>query len=342
QAAGVQPDVDGALAPALDEDLPHARCGPDQVLDPGVGELGQLAQRKGPGDGDGQDGHGVGVEIGDDGRVGSLGQSPQHLADFVANVLKRRVRIAFEGEGDADEGEALAVDRAQLLDPRDGVELLLDGLGDGGLDLLRTRTGEAGEDGDGGALHVRQEVDAEAAVGDGAQRHERRREHGGEDRPADADLGEVPEPCSARAAPEVESTFTWARSYRRAIPVRRSAAPSSSGPCTSASPPRLRRMVTGRSRAAPSFRTKTLWTPATEEIAVSGTGKTFSCVPSRITPEAKTPGRRCSAGFSKSASTGKVRELPETSGPTRETLPRWPGLPAAEISTSMPGRMRPT
>src|SRR5690606_6722561 len=94
-----------------------------------------------------------------------------------------------------------------------GVEHLLDGLGDGGFDLLGTRTGQAGEDRDGGALDFRQEVHAEAAVGDGAHHHEGHRHHGGEDRPPDADLREVHgRRSSARASGSVLSTRTGAPS----------------------------------------------------------------------------------------------------------------------------------
>ena len=64
------------------------------------------------------------------GRFGSDG------VDVVAHLLRGDVDVLLEAEGDEDLRDALGRDRAQLVDAADGVDRLLDLVGDLGLDLL--------------------------------------------------------------------------------------------------------------------------------------------------------------------------------------------------------------
>src|SRR5687767_8978074 len=72
----------------------------------------------------------------------------------------------------------------------DGVDRLLDGLGDLALDDLGRRARVRRLDADDGARDVGVLVDGQPLVGDGAQDDERHHEHGGEDGAPDGDVGE--------------------------------------------------------------------------------------------------------------------------------------------------------
>ena len=80
---------------------------------------------------------------------------------------------------------------AQLLDALDGVDGLLDALGDLGLHLLGGRARQGGADRDGGQIDRREAIDAQAEIAGGADHHQRQDDHRREDRPADTNLGEL-------------------------------------------------------------------------------------------------------------------------------------------------------
>src|SRR6185503_18776463 len=117
QAVHVDADVDGPLQAAVDRDVAHPRHalqeGPHRL----VRDLRELADRPLGGEGDGDHGGAVVVELADGRRVEVAGQVGQGGGHPIAHVLGGGVDLAVEVEGDDHDRGALAGDRAQLLDP---------------------------------------------------------------------------------------------------------------------------------------------------------------------------------------------------------------------------------
>jgi hypothetical protein len=187
---GVQPDAHGVQRRAIEVGLGHAgdrRHPLDQIA---VGVVGQLqgAERAG-GQVQDDDRRGVGVGLGDLGRVGLVGQVRRHPADRVAHVVGGRVEVAVQGEGDGDLRTAVArgaVDAVDALDPGD---LALDDLGDPLLDDLGRGAAIGGRDRHHRRIDARQLADRQALEGGQADDAEDDRGDRGEDRPANGKVG---------------------------------------------------------------------------------------------------------------------------------------------------------
>ena len=189
QAIGVDEDMDFAAGSALDGDFADAFGVFELLLDLLIGDEGDIAQGARRGDGDLEDGGGVGIEFLDDGLLGGLRQVRDDQVDFVLDFLGGDVAILGEQERDDDLGLAFGGDGADFVHHADGVDGVLDFLGDFGLDFFRGRAGVGDRHEHSGDIDFGKEVDAEAEVGEDADHHEGEDEHGGEDRAADAELG---------------------------------------------------------------------------------------------------------------------------------------------------------
>src|SRR5207344_2990133 len=195
--------------------------------------------------------------------------------------------VALEREVDRDARVPLIGRRAQLVDAADGVDRLLDALGDRGLDLFGARARQVGLHRYDRGVGFRHEIEAERFVRHGAQHDERRGHHDGEDRPLDADFGDVhgraPRPPGSSAILTVTPVASWLRFVVAS--------------CSSPFKP----VVTSTSlfcrapseiccwRAFPSSITYTVDTPARVEIASSGTASTRASTWVSTTPCAKKP-----------------------------------------------------
>jgi len=149
-AGRLHPHVHRALQSADDSHLAHARRPLHADLHHLVRQLGQLAEGPVAGQGHRQDRLLVVVELRNQGRRRVVRELPEDGGDAIPYVLGRRVDVPVEIEGDDHDGGAGARDRPQLVDPLDGVDHLLDPLGDPGFHLLRGGAGELGADRDGG------------------------------------------------------------------------------------------------------------------------------------------------------------------------------------------------
>ena len=98
QFLGVDDDVDLARTAADDEHLADAADRLEPAAQSLVGELGDVADRRGAGERDGEDGNGVRVDLLDDRRVGVLRQVAQDGVDPVADFLRRDVDVLLEHE----------------------------------------------------------------------------------------------------------------------------------------------------------------------------------------------------------------------------------------------------
>ena len=97
---------------------------------------------------------------------------------------------AVQVEGDDDDHGAAAGDRAQLLDPLDRVDLLLELLRDLGLHLFGGGAGQLDAHVDRGQVDGREAIDAEPEPAGRAHDDEGHDQHGREHRTLDADFGE--------------------------------------------------------------------------------------------------------------------------------------------------------
>src|SRR5262249_21324019 len=223
--------------------------------------------------------------------------------------------------------------RAQLVDAADRVDDLLDRLGQLRLDLLGARAGEIRLHRHDGRIGFRHQVEPELDVGEGAEQDQRRRHHDGEHPPPDADAaglhralpsprprGRPRRPSDAGAASVSPPTRTevpvasWLRLLDASVsPPFSPSAISSSLPCRAPS-------VTCCWRVFPFSITYTDETPASVEMASSGTASTSSSSRVCTVPFAKKPGFSTRSALSTSASTAKVRVVWSTAGLTYATL----------------------
>ena len=201
EPARIHGDLDLALP------LAHQRHGADVLhalerpLDPLVGQLRDLPRGPAAGDDEGEDGRRVEVELLDDRRLGALRELGEDRGDLLADVLRGPLDVAVEDERDEDLALPLDRRRAQLVDPADRVDDLLDPLGDLALDLLRARPRQARRDRHGRDVDLREDVEAEVPVGGEPQHHEGDDEHRREDGPADAEVDERHGATASRPAP---------------------------------------------------------------------------------------------------------------------------------------------
>ena len=101
-----QIDPDGAVAPSAQAHFAHAVDGFQALLDDVEGVLvelllGAVAVQRQP-----HDRHGVGLDLGDDGRVGVLGQTAQHLVDLGLHLVEGDIDFLVQAEGDVDHRHA--------------------------------------------------------------------------------------------------------------------------------------------------------------------------------------------------------------------------------------------
>ncbi len=194
QPVGVDPDVDRPLAGrrrcAPRPRRPSARAATLTILS--AISVSSRSERS-PESATRQHGRAVVVELGDDRRVACRrGRSRTTVATrsrtswAAASMSRSRLKVAMTNELPARR------DRAQLLDALDRVDGLLDGLGDlrspsppGEAPGSGVRTETVGRSTDGKRSTPR------PVVAGGADHHEGEDDHGREDRPADADLGEL-------------------------------------------------------------------------------------------------------------------------------------------------------
>ena len=164
EADGVEPDIDLPLLPAEQSHLPdtgHAFQTTTQDL---VGILSDVARRLVCDERDAEDGRSIGVELLDDGRVHVIRQRGDDAVHAVAHFLCGDIDVLFQKEDHEDLRDAVAGDRAELVDAADGVHRFFDAVGDLRFDLLRCGADESRGDGHRGEVHFRKAVHRKAGV----------------------------------------------------------------------------------------------------------------------------------------------------------------------------------
>jgi hypothetical protein len=148
QTVAVEPDVDLALAAAEDQHLPDAVHALDLTPQHLVGVLGDVTNRLVRGQGEAEYRRCVRIHPVDTGLLDRLRQPRQDAVHLVAHFLRRDVGVFLEREKDDDLRDALGRDRAEIVDPADGVDRFLDLVGDFRFNLLRRGAGLDGRDRD--------------------------------------------------------------------------------------------------------------------------------------------------------------------------------------------------
>ncbi len=186
-------DIDGNLhrpgAGADQADRPHIGHRFQVLFDELVRDVADFPQIAGRADADGEDRNRVQVKLVDDRRIGPGGKAGENGVDLVAHVLGRDIPISFQEKLDDDLRHPLGGDAAQLVDPLNGVDDLLQGLGDARFHFLRGRPSQRRGHGNDGQFDIGKLVDANIAEGKPAQHHQEQVDHGGEDRSPDAKVG---------------------------------------------------------------------------------------------------------------------------------------------------------
>jgi hypothetical protein len=142
EPVGVEPQPDLAVAEADEARRADVLQALEALLHRLLREAGELAEGEVAGDDDGDDRRGVDVELLDDRLLDLLGEAIADAGDLGADLLEGDVDVLVQLELDDDLGDALRAGRAQVLDPGDGVDGLLDGVGDRRLDGLRSTRGK--------------------------------------------------------------------------------------------------------------------------------------------------------------------------------------------------------
>ncbi len=117
QAVGVHQHMDLAPRAADDGDFAHALRVLEFLLDLLVGDHGHVAQRARRGDGDLQNGRGVGIELLHHRLFGGLRQIGNDQIHLVLNFLRRHIAVLRQLEADDNQRLAFRRNRAQFVDP---------------------------------------------------------------------------------------------------------------------------------------------------------------------------------------------------------------------------------
>ena len=198
QRLAVEPDPHRVAPLAGDADPRHAVDRAQAIDQHAVGVVGEL-ERGQPLALEVQPHHriGVGVDLGDLGDVGLVGQIADHPADAVAHVVGGLVHVAVERELEVDRGAFVAAGGGELDQAGQAGDPVLDHLGDLGLDHVGRGAAIAGADRDDRRVDVGQFAHRQQAERHHAEDDEQRRDHGGEHRTADRDVGQEHASASA-------------------------------------------------------------------------------------------------------------------------------------------------
>src|SRR5258706_10980462 len=189
---GIEVDEDLAGDASRDVHAPHAVHVLEAFHDHLLGERRELAHAA-RGRRNGHRDHGLRVvEVAaQDQRVFYLTrETGADLGDLVAHVLHCAVHVRVQGQLGVRLAAAFPRVGADQLHAVDGVDALLDGLGDVVLDRLGRSARVRNLDEDRREVDVRHALDAQAVVREHAKDAQRRHDHGGEDRLADAGAGD--------------------------------------------------------------------------------------------------------------------------------------------------------
>ena len=188
EPVGVEQQLDLPPAIPLQLDRPHVFHRLEDLLDLLVRNLRDFLLRSRPVDVELQNRRRVRVLFLDLRRPGVARKLLDDGRDLVADVLRRGLDVALEGERDVHLPLALVGVRPQLVDPADRVDRFFDPLRDLGLDLLGARPGKLDLHVDDRLIGLRHQVETEIAVRERAEHDERGGHHDREDRTLDADV----------------------------------------------------------------------------------------------------------------------------------------------------------
>src|SRR4030095_3544125 len=260
---------------------------------------------------------------------------------LVAHLLDRDVEIGAELELDADLRRARERGRLDRAHASDGVELLLEYVGDVLFHALGIGALERRDHREHGQVHVRELIHAQALVAEHAEHDQGEHHHPGEDGPPDRDVGErhgierggsgapatagsvasVPIPWIA--LPSARRRSTTAPSTSRELPRTITCSPTATPSTTSASPSRITPSWTlRRSARFPSRTTNTTEPSERCSTACSGLIGPMSRTATPRSARANKPGRSLRSGFSTRAFTRSVRVAGSIRGETTWTVAR--------------------
>ena len=120
---------------------------------------------------------------------------------LVADILRSSINVASELELRFHLGEAVGGPRPESPQARDGVDVLLDDVGDVLLHDLGAGALLRRPDLHNGKFHVRKLIDAETVVAEHPEDDERQHHHPGEDRAPDRDVGKAQSASSVGVPP---------------------------------------------------------------------------------------------------------------------------------------------
>ncbi len=168
----IHPHPDLALQAAHQADLADSLDVLQPLLDLLVGQLGDLAQRPRPGNHQLHDGRRVGIELLDHRGLGRLRQIGQSGGDFIANFLGSHVAVLLQRKADDHGRKPLDRGGANVVNIADGIDRILDALGDVGFDFLRR--GARIDHGNRHRRHVHlgRQIHAQRKVGEASHHHQ--------------------------------------------------------------------------------------------------------------------------------------------------------------------------
>jgi hypothetical protein len=139
------------------------------------------------GQGEAEDRRRVRIHPVDTGLLDRLRQPRQDAVHLVAHFLRRDVGVFLQREKHDDLRDALGRDRAEIVDPADGVDRLLDLVGDFRFNLLRRGAGLDRRHRDRREVDLGKAVDAKLRERKNADDGQRQNQDAGEDGTFDAD-----------------------------------------------------------------------------------------------------------------------------------------------------------
>ncbi len=163
----------------------------------------------------------IGLDLGDDRLVDRVGHLRAHARDLVADVGGRGVRVALQREANVDAALLGAALRGHHLDALDARQRVLEDLRDLRLDHFGRRAAVGRVDADDRLVDARILAHRQPRVGDEPDQQDDQRQHRREDRPLDADFGQLHRRLLAAVrtwAPRSSRLGLGRRRHRSAIP----------------------------------------------------------------------------------------------------------------------------
>ena len=189
QTLRIDEDADLARLASGDVHFAHAVHGLDGAAHLLVGNFGELAPAHRPCHKHGEDGVGIWIQLANHRRKDVGREAVKRAGHFFPNILGRALDIALQHKRADEAGNAFRRVHGHLVEPVHRGDGILERQYDARGHFLGAGPGEFDSDVNGGGISAGEQIDAQRAVRENAQRHQEGDEHNRKHGARDADVG---------------------------------------------------------------------------------------------------------------------------------------------------------